>query len=270
MPGVIAVRAHAFDDLAPEYDASFTSTPLGSVLRALVWSRLDRVLAGARRVLEIGCGTGEDAIRLACRGARVLAIDASPAMLRVAAEKARVQGCSERIDFRCLPMEELDSIRTAEKFDGTLSNFGALNCTIELPSVIRSVAEQLEPGARLVWVLMGRYVPWEWGWYLLRAEPKKAWRRLRDSASWRGLTIAYPMPRDVKRMLQPFFRVDSLSPLGFALPPSYAAAWLNRRPQMLAALTHLEHMAQGCSPLASCADHYIVEATRLPVTVGQT
>lgn len=263
------MRAHAFDDLAPEYDASFTSTPLGSVLRALVWSRLDRVLAGARRVLEIGCGTGEDAIRLACRGARVLAIDASPAMLRVAAEKARVQGCSERIDFRCLPMEELDSIRTAEKFDGTLSNFGALNCTIELPSVIRSVAEQLEPGARLVWVLMGRYVPWEWGWYLLRAEPKKAWRRLRDSASWRGLTIAYPMPRDVKRMLQPFFRVDSLSPLGFALPPSYAAAWLNRRPQMLAALTHLEHMAQGCSPLASCADHYIVEATRLPVTVGE-
>jgi hypothetical protein len=72
----------------------------------------------------------------------------------------------------------------------------------------------------------------------------------------------------MRRMLQPFFRVDSLSPLGFALPPSYAAAWLNRRPQMLAALTHLEHMAQVCPPLASCADHYIVEATRLPVSVG--
>jgi len=129
MPGVITVRAHAFDDLAPDYDASFTSTPLGSVLRTLVWSRLDRALAGARYVLEIGCGTGEDAIRLAGRGVRVLAIDASPAMVRIATEKARSQGCSDRIEFRCLPMEDLDSLRAAERFDGTLSNFGALNCT---------------------------------------------------------------------------------------------------------------------------------------------
>jgi len=263
---MVAVRAHAFDDLAPDYDATFTSTPVGSVLRALVWSRLDRALAGACRVLEIGCGTGEDAIRLALRGARVLAIDASPAMVQIAARKAQARGCGDRIEFRCLPMEELNRIGAAEQFDGTLSNFGALNCTTELPAVIGSVAAQLQPGARLVWVLMGRYVPWEWGWYLLRAEPKKAWRRLGDSTSWRGLSIAYPTPREVSRLLQPFFRVDCLSPLGFALPPSYAAAWLNRRPQVLSALTHLEQMAQGCPPLASCADHYIIEATRLPAT----
>lgn len=260
------MRAHAFDDLAPDYDTSFSSTPLGTVLRGLVWSRVDRVLADARQVLEIGCGTGEDAIRLARRGARVVAIDASPAMVQIATEKARARGCDERIDFRCLPMEGLDSLGVQERFDGTLSNFGALNCTAELPSVIRSVAAQLQPGARLVWVLMGRHVPWEWGWYLLHGEPKKAWRRLSAATRWRGLTIAYPTPRGVSRMLQPFFRVDGVSPLGFALPPSYAAGWLNRRPRALAALTHLERLARTCPPLASCADHYIVEATRLPAT----
>ena len=61
------MRAHAFDDLAPDYDTSFSGTPLGTVLRGLVWSRVDRVLADARQVLEIGCGTGEDAIRLVLR-----------------------------------------------------------------------------------------------------------------------------------------------------------------------------------------------------------
>lgn len=258
------MRAHAFDDLAPDYDASFTSTPLGSALRALVWSRLDQVLGGARRVLEIGCGTGEDAIRLAKRGTRVFAIDASAAMVQIAADKARAQGCADRIEVRCQSMEALGSTLTGERFDGTLSNFGALNCTADLPRVVGDVAAHLEPGARLLWVLMGRYVPWEWGWYLLRAQPQKAWRRLGAPASWRGLTIAYPTPGAVSRMLQPFFRVDEVRPLGFALPPSYAAAWLNRRPQVLAGLTHVEHFAQAYSPLASCADHYIIEATRLP------
>ena len=68
-------------------------------------------------------------------------------------------------------------------------------------------------------------------------------------------------------MLAPYFRVDALRPLGVALPPSYAASWINRRPRMLAALTRLERSLEGRRALAYCADHYIIEATRLPVPV---
>jgi hypothetical protein len=188
-------------------------------------------------------------------------------MVRTAEDKARRQGCASRIEFRCLPIESLASAETGELFDGVLSNFGALNCVQDLPAVTGAVAAKLSPGARLVWVLLGRYVPWEWAWYLLRADPVRAGRRLRGVTGWRGLTIAYPTPGAVARMLAPYFRVDALRPLGVALPPSYAAAWLNRRPRMLAALTRLERSLQQRRALAYCADHYIVEATRLPVPV---
>jgi len=253
----------AFDELASDYDASFTSTPLGTALRALVWSRLDTAFAGARRVLDLGCGTGEDAVRLACRGTRVLAIDASPLMLRMAQDKARRHGCADRIDFRCVPLERLGGELAGETFDGVFSNFGALNCVTSLPVMAGELAENLEQGARLLFVLMGRYVPWEWAWYLLRADSARAWRRLRGPVAWRGLNVAYPTPAEVTRMLRPFFRIDGVRSLGFALPPSYAAGWLNRRPRLLGALTRAERLAQSFPMLASCADHYIVEGRRL-------
>jgi hypothetical protein len=74
----------------------------------------------------------------------------------------------------------------------------------------------------------------------------------------------YPTPAQVTSVLRPLFRIDALRPLGVALPPSYAARWLERRPRALAALTRLEQRAQGSAFLARFADHYIIEATRLP------
>lgn len=257
------MHAAAFDQLAAEYDADFTNTPLGAALRGMVWSRMDRAFTGARRVLDLGCGTGEDAVRLAARGTRVVAVDASAGMVKVAAEKARRRGFGEQVQFHCLPMERLGEVADGESFDGTLSNFGALNCVADLPALVREVAMQLEPGARLVWVLMGRHVPWEWAWYLARADTKRAWRRMRGNVAWRDLTIRYPRPREVAAILRPFFCVDSVRPLGFALPPSYAAGWLNRHPRALAALNRIEGVGHALPSLASCADHYIVEATRL-------
>ena len=86
------MHAAAFDERAAGYDADFTNTPLGSALRTLVWARLDRLFTGAQRVLDLGCGTGEDAMYLAARGTRVLGLDASAAMVRTAQEKARQRG----------------------------------------------------------------------------------------------------------------------------------------------------------------------------------
>jgi hypothetical protein len=63
-------------------------------------------------------------------------------------------------------------------------------------------------------------------------------------------------------LLQPHFRIDAVRPLGVALPPSYAAGWLNQRPRLLRALLRVEESAQGQPGLAYCADHYIIEATR--------
>src|SRR3954469_5333681 len=97
----------AFDGLARGYDAQFTSTALGRTLRAMAWHHFERSFAGREYLLDIGCGTGEDAIHLATLGHRVVATDASLQMVRLATHKAERAGVGNRIRFLWLPMEKL-------------------------------------------------------------------------------------------------------------------------------------------------------------------
>jgi SAM-dependent methyltransferase/putative flippase GtrA len=257
------VNPYAFDDLAAGYDATFTNTVIGRALREIVWQHIDQSFAGCRRVLELGCGTGEDAVRLARAGAQVLATDASERMIQAARQKALLAGCSHRINFQHVAMEDLETVLSGETFDAVLSNFGAVNCARDLPGLTRDVASRLAPGGKLLWVVLGRTVPWEWAWYLARGKWSKAWRRLTPGGViWRGLTVTYPAPRAMKWLLEPCFTTDRVSPLGLVLPPSYAARWLERSPRAFALLRALEEVAQHFPPLACMSDHYIIEATR--------
>jgi hypothetical protein len=187
-------------------------------------------------------------------------------MLELAADKAERSGCSRRVAFRRVPMERLGAALAGERFDGVCSNFGAINCAARLDKLVADVATLLVPGAPLVWVVMGRHVPWEWTWFLAHADWRKAFRRLRPgSASFRGMRILYPTPRYLASVLKPHFGSIRRWPLGLLLPPTYASSWLEHSPQLFGALKRCERLASLWQPLAALADHYVIEARRLPV-----
>jgi len=254
------MQASPFDELAADYDRSFTRSACGMTLRAMVWERLPVVFGTRHCILEIGCGTGEDAVHLARAGHRVVATDASEEMIRIARLKAISAGCADRIEFHAMPIEALHTLPRDQRFDGVFSNFGAINCVADVGRLARSLALRLETGAPLMFVVMGRHVPWEWAWYLAHGDRQRAFRRLRSAgARWRGLTIQYPTPAELARQLAPVFATRRRTALGFVLPPSYAAHWLDSRPRMLSALMGIERVMQRVA--AGLADHYVLEAT---------
>jgi SAM-dependent methyltransferase len=229
----------------------------------MVWERFAACFAPGSSLLELGCGTGEDAIHLAKSGHRVLATDASPRMIECARRKAEAAGLADRIRFQVALMESLSPVLSGEIFDGVYSNFGAVNCVPDLAALAGSLAPRLAPNAPLVWVIMGRFVPWEMAWYLLRGNPRRAFRRMgRDGSEWRGLTIHYPTPADCAHLLEPHFVLDVARPLGAVLPPSYAAGWLERAPRMRAWLTRMERVLFERARGAGLGDHYVLEARR--------
>ena len=67
-------------------------------MRGVILGRLPADLSGAR-VLDAGCGTGALAVELARRGAEVVAVDISPALVAIARERCPA-GLAPRIDFR--------------------------------------------------------------------------------------------------------------------------------------------------------------------------
>lgn len=107
--------AAAFDGLATTYDAAFSTGAIGTLMRQAVWRRLDARFAAGDRVLEIGCGTGEDAVHLARRGVRVLATDTSARMLEVARAKVDAAGLAGAVEIRRFDVEELGAPDAATK-----------------------------------------------------------------------------------------------------------------------------------------------------------
>ncbi len=159
----------AFDVVALRYDELWTCSTVGRLQRDAVAATWTRFFTTGDELLDLGCGTGEDAIHLEALGAKVFAIDASPEMVRV----ARTRGANASV----LSIEDLAHIKG--HFDGVVSNFGALNCVGNLKAVSASLAKLVLPGRYLAVCVLGRFCLWETLWYLLTGHPRKAFRRLR-------------------------------------------------------------------------------------------
>ncbi len=86
------LAARAFDAVAPVYDSEFGRNPIGLYFRHVVQERLRLLFPRGARVLDLGCGTGEDALFLASLGVEVHGIDVSPAMIEQARQKAARRG----------------------------------------------------------------------------------------------------------------------------------------------------------------------------------
>jgi SAM-dependent methyltransferase len=164
------------------------------------------------RVLDVGCGTGDDAVALQARGVQVTGIDASPEMARIARERG--------IDASVGRAETLDDLYAS--FDGILSNFGALNCVQNLAALRAPLARLTRPGGWLAICLMGRICAWETIWYLLRGDLARATRRWSGEASSSlAPCVLYPTVAHVRHAFAPDFTLHGWHGIGLAVPPSY-------------------------------------------------
>ena len=93
-----------------------------------------------KRIFELGCGDGGNAVLLALKGARVVGIDVSPRAIEIAKNRARLHGVEERTEFHALPIEAyLD--RPATEFD-LICGFAVLHHLLPaLDSVMASLKQ---------------------------------------------------------------------------------------------------------------------------------
>ncbi|MFN4254511.1 MAG: class I SAM-dependent methyltransferase [Saprospiraceae bacterium] len=279
-----------FDAIAGQYDSVFTETAVGRLQRAIVHDFLEKWLAQNQinkstnhriNILELNCGTGEDAIWLARRGCRVLATDVSPEMVAVAREKVRRARLENLVDVRVCPIQEIgnweleignsgtspipNSQFPIPNFDIVFSNFGGLNC-ISPPDLERFGTEVLpkilKPGGQFVAVAMGRFCWWETAYFLAKGQWRAAFRRrskmpvaARLDANTTVKTWYYS-PQELSEFITHHSSLIT-HPVGFWLPPSYLDPLFRRFPRLLRGLDFLEKHCRGRA-WASAADHYLI------------
>lgn len=140
---------HYFDRSATKVWERLTSDAPVSGVRATVRAGRDRMrdlmlaqlpddLRGAR-VLDAGCGTGAMAVALAERGADVVAIDISPALIGIARDRVPAQ-LAHRIDFRAGDMTEA----SLGRFDHALAMDSMIYYgTEDLVGIVGAIAPRL-------------------------------------------------------------------------------------------------------------------------------
>lgn len=251
----------SFDRLAPTYDRDFTADVIARHLRERVHTRLNHLTHSGDTVLELGCGTGEDALTLARHGVNVIATDASEGMLEAARNKLADQ---PRVTLDVLDLNDLHN--DIPSVNHAFSNFGAANCVHDRHALAAWLAERIPSGGKIAFGIMSPFCAWEIGWHVLHADFRIAFRRLHGFSEFSieggdVIRVYYPTVRQITREFAPYFHRLHVEPLGLFLPPTALYPVLEKRPHWLKRMMQIDDAIQPAW-LSMLADHYWIEFER--------
>ena len=256
----------AFDCVAEQYDDIFTCSLIGRAQRDAVWEVLEQTFRSGQRVLELNCGTGEDALFLSRIGVSVFACDASEGMIAVAARRMAKEPRGAQVQLEVRSSEQIGDLLTVGPFDGALSNFSGLNCVADLQDIARQLALLIRPGGRVLLCLSTRVCLWESFWYVAHRDLARAFRRwggrARGSLGSIALEVRYPTVRQLRRYFAPSFVLRRRRGIGITVPPSYVEHLARRYPDRLKRLQRVDR-AIGEWPLCrAVGDHTLLVLER--------
>jgi ubiquinone/menaquinone biosynthesis C-methylase UbiE len=257
--------AAAFDCVADSYDELFTRSLIGRAQRRKVWAKFLAAFPRGSRILELNCGTGEDAWYLVQQGRSVVACDASHSMIQVAKRRSPPE-TGANLEFLHLANEDLGFMPSDKPFDGAFSNFSGLNCLDDLRSFANDLAALVKPGSPVLLCLWSRVCVAEFFWYLLHGQPRKACRRFPGKAMAKvgavTVPVTYPTVSTVRRAFSPWFQLRSRSAVGLFIPPSYVEKWMSKHPKVLARLERLDKISADWPICRDVGDHLLLELVR--------
>jgi len=260
----------AFDSAAFTYDQDFTHTKSGKLQREVVHRYLRNNIDSYiyKNVLELNCGTGEDAIFLAQQGHIVTATDASKGMIEIAKDKLLRSNIKNEVSFIHMPFAGLDALQ-GNSYDFIFSNFGGLNCAspYELQKLAITLSKLLRAGGKFIAVIMGRNCLLEKIYFTAKGDALNKKRRksrqpVKANVAGDEIDIHYYSPDEFATMMHPQLHDPVVRPVGLFIPPSYLEKTFSKIPGLPSSARFMERFAGIHPAWSDYADHYLIELTK--------
>ena len=266
-PAQLLATRDAFDSVAADYDGPRGNNALIQEMRREMWRWMDLTFARGSRLLDLGCGTGLDAVRMARFGHRVIATDWSDQMVRRTTERAAQEQLTPRVAALVAGAHELHRLEGERTYDGAYSNLGPLNCVPDLEAMSRELFRLLKPGGSLVFTVIGRVCPWEIAHYLGR----RKWARLRIRYARGFVPVGmnnhtvwthYYAPREFYRAFKHDFALTHFRGLCLFAPPPYISWVHDRHPRWHERLWRLDRALAAWPVFRGLGDHFLIVMRR--------
>jgi ubiquinone/menaquinone biosynthesis C-methylase UbiE len=226
----------------------------------------DHILKYAKQnsfMLELNCGTGEDALFFAGKGFKVHATDISSGMLDELKEKIVHMNCGDKISVEPCSFNQLEFLQQQQTFNYIFSSFGGLNCTGQLGKVLHSFEKLLVPGGMITLVIISKFCLWE-SLLLFKGRFKTAFRRFfagkGEKAHVEGSFFKcwYYSPSFIKKQMQNGYEFLSLEGLCTIVPPSYIENFAEKYPGLFRFLIEKENKWKDKWPWNRMSDYFII------------
>jgi ubiquinone/menaquinone biosynthesis C-methylase UbiE len=150
-------ESERFHSGAEKY-AAYLETPEGRLRTDLAFSNLENFLPSSQAgkslcALDVGCGTGETAVRLARHGMQITLLDSSPAMLDRAKRTATEAGVADRVAVQEGDATRLTNLFPAASFDVILCH-NVLEYLDDPIAVLCAAARALRDSSAILSVLV--------------------------------------------------------------------------------------------------------------------
>lgn len=255
--------SEAFSKQAAVFDELYNTDEIIQYKRTRVRNHVLQYLKARSSILELNCGTGEDALFFARHGHHVHATDIADGMLHQVEAKLHASQNDGQISFELCSFTQLQTLQNRGPFDLIFSNFGGLNCTGELDKVLQSFSSLLKPGGSVTLVIITKFCLWE-TLLVFKRKFKTAFRRFFSDKGRKAhvegtyFICWYYNPSYIIRHLKNDFDVLSIEGLCTLVPPAYIQNFARKYPRLFSSLKNKEDKWAARWPWKYIGDYYII------------
>lgn len=264
----LAAVRRAYDRVGPQIEEVALRNPINAWMRAVAREEIARVMPTGASLIEIGCGSGADAVFFAGQGYRVTALDISPRMVESAVAMARRSGFEGRVtvlEGRLIDVGPELSRRGQAPFAGAYANY-SLAYEESLNEIGAALYPLLRPGAPFVFTLPNRLCLTEMLIDLARGRTRGSLDRIRGSlpVEVRGerLRLRAYSPREVQRLLSGRFTLRRARGVPVFMPPP--GLFQPRVRTLCELLKHADRALSASFPWNLLGDSALFDALRVP------
>ncbi len=253
--------AAAFDSASEEYDYTIGHNFINTWIRRRSIQVLMRRVRPDDFLVEIGAGTGAEAIEIAKHVRGLLAIDISQSMVDLMAAKVKarhLEGKVLPIRLAASELREVRSLLKEKKVRVAYSFNGALNCEPRIGEFVTGLADLLEPDGIFVCsvrntLCMSEALSHAAVFQFDRMSPRKR-QPIMVSVGGKDIPSTYYSPHDFAAKFKPYFKVKEAIALPGLLPPAYLNDYYLKLGGMSSVIEHLDRALSGLFPLNRYGD----------------